>query len=274
MHFYNKYAPLVAALLFLAGCSGSSGGGSELSGNDNTTADAESVELEVTERVFIAPQEVRVMAVGDSITHGVPVPVPSASWRLPFTLSLNEDGCLFEMVGSQSTNEGHSALVSPHESYSAHQAGHFITGFTNYAGTNDGIFSSTATYSPDVVLLHIGTNDAVQEQDNQETLQEIDQIITTILDTDSDVLVANIIPTFTEDHLDGVDARIMELGSMIEAYVAQLANPDVIMVDVRSGFTQDLMYDDGIHPNDRGSEHIADAFYDAFTANGYCTVGI
>jgi len=132
-------------------------------------------------------------------------------------------------------------VVSPHESYSAHQAGHFITGFTNYAGTNDGIFSSTATYSPDVVLLHIGTNDAVQEQDNQETLQEIDQII-----------------------------RIMELGSMIEAYVAQLANPDVIMVDVRSGFTQDLMYDDGIHPNDLGSEHIADAFYDAFTANGYC----
>ena len=253
---------------------GSSGTGSSDTGSSDTgvsdtgdadTSDPESVDLATGDGARLS-----IMAVGDSITHGVLLPQASASWRLPFTQQLDASGCLYEMTGSQITNALHSAFESPHESYSSQQANHFITGFTNYAGTNDGIFTSMATFSPDVVLLHIGTNDAIQAQDNQETLAEIDQIVTTVLDAGGDVIVANLIPSFTSDFLVGVDDRISELGDLVDAYVAQLGNSRVNLVDVRSGFTEDLMFDDGVHPNDEGSAFIASRFFSVFNANGYC----
>lgn len=244
--------------MLLAACSGSSGGGNGDSGSEN-------------EEAPVVRSVMRLMAVGDSITHGLISPGPSASWRLPFTLRLAEADCQFEMVGTQTSNALHDAFVSPHEGYSGHEAGHFVTGYTNWAGANPGIFAAMQSHQADVVLLHVGTNDVIMGQSNQETLQEIDQIVSTILDADGDVLVANVIPTFTADFLVGVDARSEELASLIEAYVSQLANPRVQLVDVRQGYSRDLMFGDGIHPNDQGSQHIADAFYLAYRTNGFCS---
>ena len=85
------------------------------------------------------------------------------------------------------------------------------------------------------------------------------------------MLVANIIPTYTAAFLDGVDERIEELASQVEAYVAQLANPRVQLIDVRDGYTAELMFGDGIHPNSEGSQHIATAFYEVFQSNNYCS---
>ncbi len=210
------------------------------------------------------------MAVGDSITHGVRLPQASASWRLPFTQALANDNCSYLMVGSQTGNENHTAFESAHEAYSAQEAGHFVTGHSNWAGTNDGIFASVATFTPDVVLIHIGTNDAIMAQDNSQTLSEIDQIVATVLSANASVLLANIIPTYTQEYLEGVDARIAALGDMIEAYIAQLADPRVSLVDVRTAYTPSLMFNDGIHPNDDGSALIAAAFYQQYRSAGFC----
>ncbi len=219
------------------------------------------------------PREpLRMMAVGDSITHGVPRPSPSASWRLPFTAQLDDTGCSYEMVGSQTSNALHATFESPHEAYSEQEANHFITGHTNWAGTNDGIQASMASYTPDLVLLHIGTNDVIQGHDNNDTVGEIDQIITSALDGGADVLVANLIPTYANAYLENVDERIAALTTLIDAHVAQLANPRVHLVNVRGGYTQDMMFDDGVHPNQQGSEHIADAFYNVLETNRYCEV--
>ena len=83
-------------------------------------------------------------------------------------------------------------------------------------------------------------------------------------------MLANVIPSYTSAYLEGVDERIAELGELLNAYVEQLGSPHVKLVDVRSGFTEELMMDDGIHPNDDGSSHIASAFYSVLTENGYC----
>ena len=274
---------MAMVIMFIAGCSGSSGGG-EVSLGDNSSVDSNSgngggetgggdAETGGTDTGDENKEATvrRLMAVGDSITHGLLDPGPSASWRLPFTLQLDDAGCAFQMVGSQTSNALHNAFESPHEGYSSHEAGHFVTGHTNYAGENPGIFLSMQRHEADVVLLHVGTNDVILGQSNQETLQEIDHIVSTILDADGDVLLANVIPTYTAEFLDGVDARNDELAPLIEAYVAQLANPRVQLVDVRQGYTRDLMFDDGIHPNDQGSQHIADAFYLAYITSGYCS---
>ncbi len=174
------------------------------------------------------------------------------------------------MVGSQLSNENHQLFESPHEAYSAQEANHFVSGHNNWAGNNAGIYSSMALHAPDVVLIHIGTNDAIHGQDNQQTIGEIDQIIAAILDDGGEVLIANLIPTFTAEYLEGVDVRIANLAELIESYVLQLSDPRVQIVDVREGYSQALMYDDGIHPNDEGSEIIATAFYREFKSQGFC----
>jgi len=174
------------------------------------------------------------------------------------------------MVGSQTTNALHSTFESPHEAYSSQEANHFVSGYTNWAGTNEGIQASMASHTPDLVLLHIGTNDVLQGHNNTETVTEIDQIISFALDGGADVLVANLIPTFADAYLENVDGRTAELSDLIEAYVDQLANPSVRLVDVHNGYAETMMISDGIHPNTSGSAFIADAFYNTLNSTGYC----
>ena len=204
------------------------------------------------------------MAVGDSITHGVH---GQTSYRKPLNDLLNQAGCSFRYVGSQNTNFLHSAFVSPHEGYNSHTVDEFLTGHSDAAGNNRGISNSMASFSPDVVLLHIGTNDAIRGQNISETIAELDQMIAIIFQQNpsATVLLANVIPWFRD-----AQAAVETLGDQIEVYEAQLNNPRVHLVDVRSGYTIDLMIDDRAHPNARGDAHIADAFFNVFDSVGLC----
>ena len=157
-------------------------------------------------------------------------------------------------------------FTSPHESYSGHKADHFLTGHTTSAGENRGIAHSMATYDPDIVLLHIGSND-MKTDSVDSTIAEIDQIISLIHQHNDSVvvLVANLIPWMRDD----ARTKVQQLGTRIESYVAQLSSSNVHLVDVRSGFTANMLSDQ-IHPNATGEAHIADAFFDVYDSKGLC----
>jgi len=207
----------------------------------------------------------RFMALGDSITHGV-TRDSAKSYRHDLTRLLSNAGCRYSMVGSQQTNLGHRAFVSPHEGYNGHRADHFLTGLNNFAGNNEGVSVAVNRYRPNVVLLHLGTNDMLQNQVVENTVAEIDQVISTLLDAGADVLVANVIPVF----FGGVQSRVRQLGDQLQSYVAQLGNSRVRLVDVRSGFTNSMMLSDNLHPNPAGEAHIASAFFNAVQNAGKC----
>ncbi len=209
----------------------------------------------------------RVLAVGDSITHGVR---GQTSYRKPLNSLLSQSDCSYEFVGSQISNSGHDGFISPHEGYSGHTADHFLFGRTDGSGVNQGIAQSMASFDPDVVLLHIGSNDMRLGQNIDNTISEIDQIISTIHQSNSSavVLVANVIPWYAS----AVQAAVVALGGRIEAYVTQRSNPLIQLVDVRSGFAPDMMIWDGVHPNEVGEAHIADAFFDIYQRSGLCTI--
>lgn len=211
----------------------------------------------------VTPERI-VMAVGDSITHGFR---GNASYRKPLVQLLDNAGCKYKLVGSQTTTFGNNAFTGPHESYSGHKADHFLTGHTTSAGVNRGIAHSIAAYNPDVVLLHIGSND-MKTDTVDSTLSEIDQIISLIHQHNNSVviLVANLVPWLRDDARAGVE----QLGTRIEAYVAQLSSPLVRLVDVRSGFADNMLNSDQIHPNASGEAHIADAFFDVYDNAGLC----
>ena len=126
-----------------------------------------------------------------------------------------------------------------------------------------------ARFAPDVVLLHLGTNDSRRGQNVNQTVAELDQIIATILlhNESATVLLANVIPWYRDE---ATQIAVDTLGDRIEEYAAQLDNPQVHLVDVRSGYSVNLMIDDLVHPNADGDAHIADAFFSVFDDAGLC----
>ena len=205
---------------------------------------------------------------GDSITHGT-TSGSAESYRKPFIDLLSANSCRYQMTGSQTGNFLHNTFNSPHEGYHGHRADHTFTGFSSVAGNNEGISVTVARYQPNIVLLHIGSNDMNQGQDVNETVGEIDQIISIALAANSapTVLVANVIPWFSNTT---VQAQVNSLGDQIEAYVAQLNNPRVKLVDVRTGFNQSMMLPDLIHPNPAGEQHIANRYFAEYNNSGFC----
>ena len=206
----------------------------------------------------------KVMAVGDSITHGIK---NQTSYRLPLNTRLTQAGCSYQFVGSQNSNYQHNGFNSPHEGYTGHTADQFLTGHTDHAGTNSGITQSMQWFNPNVVLLHIGTNDMRLGQNIDTTLTEIDQIIAAIHQHNPSaiVFVANLIPWYL-----AAQSQVEALGDKIEAYVAQLSSPLVRLVDVRTGYTPSMMISDQAHPNATGDAHIANAFFNAYSNSGLC----
>lgn len=234
---------------------------------------------------------VTVLQVGDSITQGGGT--TRLSYREEFEERLTDAGCVLETRGSRTS--GHP---TPHEGYSGHTADDFLGG----RGANPGIEITLATYSPpgdqvDVVLLLIGANDIIVSDSVNSTLSEIDDIIN-FIKTDSpmaEIYLANGVPLYvlTDDsgngRLDtGIDtdgdgfydvpnSDADALASGIEANYA--SDPDVTVVDVRTGFRPTDMVTDGIHPSpddstdvrsDSGEHHLAVAFAAALEADGLC----
>lgn len=216
-------------------------------------------------KVATVTQPLKIMAVGDSITHGV---LGQSSYRKPLNAQLTQYGCDYEFVGSQNSNLQHNGFIAAHESYSGHTTDHFLTGRNDSAGSNSGIANSMQNYNPDIVMLHIGSNDMRLGQNIDNTLAEIDQIISIIHQQNSAavIFVANLVPWYQSN----IQSAVATLGDKIEAYIAQLSNPMVRLVDVRSGYTSSMMIYDQIHPNASGDAHIAAAYFNAYNSAGLC----
>lgn len=238
-----------------------------------------------------AAASVEIIPVGDSITRGFQ---GQPSYREELVSRLSDAGCAPMTRGSQPnpTNPW------PHEGYSGHTADNFLQG----KAANPGIATTLSIYSPpgdhvDAILLVIGTNDMIRMESVSSTLDEIDDILD-IIKTDSPtsaIYVANGVPLYLvsdssgNGRLDtGIDtngdgffdvsnSNANLLADLIESNYA--TDPDVTVVDVRTGFRPTDMDGDGIHPNeddpadprsDSGEHHIAVAFAAALEAQGDC----
>lgn len=228
---------------------------------------------------------VKIMAVGDSITEGY-TPRPqngtapgTASYRKYFETLVSQSNCNYEMVGSKSKtytgNGAPSAFNGLHEGWSGQKANQIRDGLdSNSNGTidrweNSGIDSMMATHSPDVVLLHFGSNDMRVGETPASTVTETKDIISRILNANGNatVLVANVIPWYANST---IDSRIKTFRSQLTTAIIAMGNPKVILADVASNYTKAMMQTDLVHPNDSGESHIANAFFKSFNNANLC----
>jgi lysophospholipase L1-like esterase len=194
----------------------------------------------------------RIMPVGDSITFGTPNPSYGGYRHLLGTLLTNE-GYSVEFVGSRQSGDG--VIPSPNNE------GH--PGWTILQIKN-GIDSKgwLETYQPDIVLLHIGTNDlrprvggAASAPHNLSTL--LDDILARL--PQAHIIVAQIIP-----FRRGPDQVHQSYNRAITGIVAS-KGPRVSRVDMQN-ILSPSDYADGFHPKAGGYDKMARAWERALRA--------
>lgn len=197
---------------------------------------------------------VRVMPLGDSITQGR---AGKANYRPLLWDLLKRAGAEVDFVGSQSSFTVETALTEgfdhDHEGHWGWRAEEVLARIGEWAGEA----------KPDVVLIHLGTNDIGSGQHIEETAEEIGDIILALRRTNGRVavLLARIIPVVhreTSQRIARYNSRLDELARLLDTDVSP-----VRMVDQFEGF--DARWDtyDGVHPNARGAGKMALRWYRA-----------
>lgn len=197
----------------------------------------------------------RIMPLGDSITQG-----HRDSYRRYLWLALKRAGIDADFVGSMNRGYGAEFPIEDfdrdHEGHWGWRADHVLAHIDAWA----------ARARPDVVLLHLGTNDIGAGQDIDDTAQEIARIIQRLRHHNSGihVLLAAIIPM---DH-ERVTRRIERFNTALAVLAAAIDTPTsrVVLVDQFAGFDAEQDTYDGTHPNEAGNNKIADKWLAALQA--------
>ncbi|MBW2415707.1 MAG: cellulose-binding protein [Deltaproteobacteria bacterium] len=208
-----------------------------------------------------------IACLGDSITQSNS---SHLSYRYNLWVKLLDDGRQFDMVGSLENNSGGnpswplhngSAFDQDHEGHWAWRADDILNG-----KGGGGLATWLAGYTPDVVLIHIGSNDALQSQSTPSTVAEIGTIIDTLRADNASVTVflAKLIPT---DRVQ--NPNIIALNAEIDgiASTKSTAASPIFVVDQFAGFDVAADTFDGIHPDESGEEKMAQKWFAAMAAN-------
>jgi lysophospholipase L1-like esterase len=203
-----------------------------------------------------APNPIRIMPLGDSITYGTSS-TGTVGYRRPLYQSLIGAGYSVDFVGSQA-NGSPADFDRNHEGHSGWRADQIrdnITGWLN----------STPA---DVVLLHIGTNDISQNQGATGTAAEIGQILNLIdawegVNNEVWVVLARIINR--KDSLSGITTTLNGLiQTLANARIA--AGDRIVVVNMESALSYPGDLADTVHPNDTGYGKMAAVWFAALEA--------
>ncbi|KAF6813686.1 cellulose-binding family ii [Colletotrichum plurivorum] len=192
------------------------------------------------------------MPLGDSIT-GNP-----GCWRALLWKKLQENsikntdfvgtwkgqGCGFEYDGE---NEGHGGLL-----------------VTEIARENmlEGWLRET---KPDIIMMHLGTNDVWSDKKPHDIIGAYDKLVDTMRESKGTmkILVAEIIP-LNPSNCPECGQRVDNLNKAIREWAPKRSNEksSIVAVDCHKDFDVKAMTRDGVHPNDKGNEMLAEAWYD------------
>ena len=219
-------------------------------------------------------QGVRILPLGDSITQGF---FPGQSYRYRLWTKLLDTGVPVTFVGSRTDNYGGASSYPPyrgftfprnHEGHGGWRAQDLLDGCTaadpcttkNQGDLVQWLFG----YRPDAVLLFVGTNDILQNNNLLYPAFSVWLIIDVLryFNPEVTVLLAQITP------LPGRDSKVrtLNLYYSVVASLKHTSRSPVILVDHYTGFNLATDTSDGIHPNAAGEEKLATRWRNALLA--------
>jgi hypothetical protein len=198
-----------------------------------------------------------IMPMGDSITESM---TGHASYRYWLWNSLADAGYTVNFTGIGADVGGGAPLYpgfdSDHEGHGGWRADDLQAELEDADWKS---FASLPQNKPDIVLLHIGSNDVEQDQSDTSTRDEIGAIIDDLraINPNVTILLARLIPE--SDH------SMSGLNSLLPALVSakNTSQSPVMLVDQATGFDPATDTFDGVHPNESGEKKMAAKWYAA-----------
>ncbi len=202
------------------------------------------------------PKPLRIMPLGDSITYGSST---AGGYRLPLYTALTAAGYNVDFVGTRTDNGAAGLPDSNHQGLSGWLIQDINSGL--YENINDWLY---AIDDPDVVLLHIGTNDS-GAGDFSNRVDRLDNLVTRIATNRPN---ANLIVTTLLKRSD--TARYTAITNHFNPYVLgkvqsqQALGRKVHFLDMHAHLELADLYD-GLHPSAGGYAKMAAAWFSKIT---------
>jgi lysophospholipase L1-like esterase len=211
----------------------------------------------------IAFAQIKILPLGDSITYGLSGDCSYAlsncgGYRTTLYEDLSKAGFTFQFVGSVSSG--------PANLPQKQNEGHPGWRIDQIAAQADGWLAAS---SPDIVLLHIGTNDFEQDY---EMATVADRLLSLLKQISRDaplahIYISSIIPIL---NLDDVDPQVQQFNQAIRRIVKSLnvQGKAVTFVDMYPALTKADYSSDGIHPTAGGYAKMAAVWFEAIGRGG------
>ncbi|SEM89823.1 Lysophospholipase L1 [Stigmatella aurantiaca] len=202
----------------------------------------------------------KVMPLGDSITQAAS---GRESYRCALWQKLKAGGSSVDFVGSLTGGNG-GANTCTASGFDFQHEGH-------WGWRADQILAQISTWAantrPDIALIHLGTNDMLQGQTADSTLQELSQIIDRLRAANPNVRIflAQLIPATNATGAAAIQALNQRIPGLA-ASKSTAASP-VTVVDQWTGFSAPADTYDGIHPNPTGEAKMAERWYQAIRSS-------
>ncbi len=208
---------------------------------------------------FVSPT-IRIMPLGDSITHGVVGGGGSyqGGYRQKLWEMMTSAGYNVDFVGSQTVNS--SGMVDPdHEGHSGWWTSHESKGlYENILGWFTGILN------PHVVLVHIGTNDTGDSGTFPKAIDRLDALVERIAEAQPGAVI--VVSTLLERSAGSYSLITKHFNPFVRERVLahQLKGRKVRFLDMNAYVPISDM-PDSLHPNEAGYEKMAQGWFDAIT---------
>nr|WP_062339199.1 FG-GAP-like repeat-containing protein [Herbidospora sakaeratensis] len=208
---------------------------------------------EAIRRGWVIRTTLRVMPLGDSITHGVGGTPGGVGYRARLWDLLQDDTDSLDFVGSVDSGQGHL----PDTDHEGHPRW-WVSQIDALAAE-----CNIARYRPNVVVLHIGTNDLTNGQDHSTTLNRLSSLIDNVHDVAplTTIIVSSLVPSTipaTNSRIDLFNAYLPQAVTTwrAEGKRVRLARPILTTADLT----------DTLHPNNNGYRKMADSYHNAIKA--------
>ena len=198
--------------------------------------------------------QIKVMPLGNSITRGDGGTQPYNSYRKSLKANLASRGVNIDLVGGRSDGNG---TDNDHQGVPGFRADQIARDITFYLEDNP----------PEMVLLHIGTNDISSGEPPEEAIVDIEDIVDGIFsfNQSTKILLSSLVPRTDAENPDNI-----ALNGLIRDLVDEKVGSGFLIwfVDQYGAITVDPnwatnLMSDTFHPNDNGYEIMADEFADA-----------
>lgn len=204
----------------------------------------------------------RIMPMGDSITEAE---AGHNSYRRVLWQRLNGAGCSVNLVGSKSGvsrrgSRDSGSTAPPNADFDADHEGYWDYSVNELQPRVSGLVDRS---SPDVVLIHLGTNDVLAGQSASGIAQELGGVIDAIRASKADthILLAKIIPASPDP---SGTAALNRLVDGIAAARSSATSP-IAVVNQAAGYSVGDNYD-GVHPGPSGESKLGNKWADALLA--------